>query len=138
MDEYIADAYIDGGKTGGLRLLHDGSTVDFRGGHTKVRNPEVLLALLRREDVEIHPTHRYKDSYPYWLDQCPYNHPAKARIVTSDGFVLSPDNNYTRPSDTAWWSDVEPVQDDNPFEEEVTVEQSVPKKPGRPRRVSDV
>ncbi len=146
-DLKLADVYIDGGKTGGLRVLHDGSAIDFRGGHAVVYSEDVLLALLRRADMEIHPTHRYKDSAPYWLAQCPYNNPAKARIVLEDGFVLSPENDYTRFEDASWYSDVaaegwgseaNTEDTENPFEEETENEGPVAKKPGRSRRLSEV
>lgn len=93
-DTHIADVYIDGGKTGALRGILPSDVIDFRGGHTKVRNPDVLAALLRREDMEIHPTTRYNDSWTEWIAACPYNHPPRARIVLSNGYVLSPDNGY--------------------------------------------
>lgn len=88
MAERLAECYLDRPRQLSLPST-PGSQVNFVGGHATVWYEKDLPCVLRRDDLTIYPSERYRDWYAQWIERCGEHQPARAKIEVG-GVVYEP------------------------------------------------
>lgn len=88
MTEKLAEAYLDRPRNLNIPTT-PGRQLWFNGGKAVIFDVRDITPVLRRDDLTLYPSERYRDWWEDWLNACGEHQPARAKIEV-DGVVHEP------------------------------------------------
>lgn len=88
MTERLAEAYLDRPRNLNIPTT-PGRQLWFNGGKATIFDARDITPVLRRDDLTLYPSERYRDWWEDWLNACGEHQPARAKIEV-DGVVHEP------------------------------------------------